>query len=67
MINKQSWNSPSSQFALQQVRCVGEAWIEACLTSNQYVDETPYLIQPIQEEEDDEGMYQPSSANRVIN
>ena len=66
MINKQTWNSPSSQLALQQVRCVGEAWIEACLTSNQYVDETPFLIQPIQEGDDD-GMYLLPSIHCLIN
>ena len=30
-----------------QIRVVSEAWIDACLQLKEQVDETPYLLQPI--------------------
>lgn len=56
MFDSPSSTFPSSQTSLQQVRFVREAWVEACFASKAYVDETSFLIQPIQEKEVEECM-----------
>ena len=43
----ESTDLPSEVSSYSQLRIVGEVWLSACIKNHQLLDETPYLIQSV--------------------
>ena len=43
----ESTDLPSEILSYSQLRVVGEAWLSACIKNHKLLDETPYLIQSV--------------------
>ena len=43
----QSTDLPAEVYTFPQIRVVSEGWIEACIHAQQLVDETEYLVRPV--------------------
>ena len=47
----QPLNLPSEISTFPQIHVVSELWLESCLRSKNLVDDTPYLLQPVNTED----------------
>lgn len=49
VFNSSSSDLPQRLSSYPQVRIVKDTWLESCISSGSYVDESPFLLKPVSE------------------
>ncbi|KNB42549.1 hypothetical protein JH06_3800 [Blastocystis sp. subtype 4] len=57
----QSTDLPAEVYTFPQIRVVSEGWIEACIHAQQLVDETEYLVKPVNAQDASVSFYVPNT------